>query len=277
MTLFDRLTDTVIKTNRDYVPLLPVVEKELLHRDILREMSRAGFLKDLTFIGGTCLRVCYGSPRLSEDLDFTGGFHFKKRDLAGLGSMLGEALHTKYGLKVRVEEPVKETGNVDTWKIRVVTRPERKNLPEQRIHIDICTLPSHERLPTMVKDPYGVDINASGIILYAESRSEILADKIIAIANRPNRVKNRDLWDVAWLTQRNVTFPHPLLRQKLADRKLSESTFRKAYAKRLKEIATLQNDFLFEMRRFLAPSAFDETFTSSLWWNSLCATLKNEI
>jgi predicted nucleotidyltransferase component of viral defense system len=49
------------------------VEKELLHHDILREMSMAGLLKNLTFIGGTCLRACYGSSRLSEDLDFTGG------------------------------------------------------------------------------------------------------------------------------------------------------------------------------------------------------------
>ena len=37
---------------------------------ILREISRAGLLTSLTFINGTCLRSCYGSNRLSEDLDF---------------------------------------------------------------------------------------------------------------------------------------------------------------------------------------------------------------
>jgi predicted nucleotidyltransferase component of viral defense system len=59
-----------------------------LHHDILREMSRAGFLKNLTFIGGTCLRACYGSQRLSEDLDFTGGADFTREGLAELGKVL---------------------------------------------------------------------------------------------------------------------------------------------------------------------------------------------
>lgn len=72
MSLFDRLVDEALNNQREFSPLRAVVEKELLHHDILREMSEAGLLSDLTFIGGTCLRACYGSNRLSEDLDFTG-------------------------------------------------------------------------------------------------------------------------------------------------------------------------------------------------------------
>lgn len=49
-----------------------VVEKELLHYDILFALEREGCLKSLVFHGGTCLRLCYDSPRLSEDLDFAG-------------------------------------------------------------------------------------------------------------------------------------------------------------------------------------------------------------
>jgi hypothetical protein len=37
--------------------LRPVVEKELLHHEILRTMAEAGLLHQLTFIGGTCLRA----------------------------------------------------------------------------------------------------------------------------------------------------------------------------------------------------------------------------
>jgi len=275
MTLFDRLTETALKANRDYTPLRPAVEKELLHHDILREMSRAGFLKALTFMGGTCLRDCYGSPRLSEDLDFTGGFGFRKDDLSGLDDLLVQAIRAKYGLKVQVERPVRETGNVDTWKIRVITRPESKTLPAQRIHIDICALPSHERKPVMLRDHYGIDAGVSGVILYAESLSEILADKLIAVANRPNRVKNRDLWDIVWLTRQEAAFSRPLLLKKLADRKIKESLFRSAYEQRLATLGSLQKDFLFEMRRFLAPSAFSETFTSPLWWDYLLSLLKS--
>nr|WP_274620714.1 nucleotidyl transferase AbiEii/AbiGii toxin family protein [Colwellia maritima] len=35
-------------------------------------LHKEGFLQHLTFIGGTSLRLCYNSNRLSEDLDFTG-------------------------------------------------------------------------------------------------------------------------------------------------------------------------------------------------------------
>ena len=51
----------------------PVIEKEILHYDILFCLDQAGLLKDLVFQGGTCLRLCYGANRFSEDLDFAGG------------------------------------------------------------------------------------------------------------------------------------------------------------------------------------------------------------
>jgi hypothetical protein len=85
--LFDRLVDQALKNQSKLAPLRIVVEKELLHHDILREMSMAGLLKNLTFIGGTCLRACYGSSRLSEDLDFTGGHDFHRQTLADLGQV----------------------------------------------------------------------------------------------------------------------------------------------------------------------------------------------
>lgn len=86
MSLFDRLLDEALKSRADLATLRPVAEKEVLHHDILREMSAAGLLTRLTFIGGTCLRAGYGSVRLSEDLDFTGGGDFQRRDLAALGA-----------------------------------------------------------------------------------------------------------------------------------------------------------------------------------------------
>src|SRR3546814_12987594 len=55
----------------------PVIEKELLHYDILFALSQAKLLDSLTFQGGTSLRLCHRAPRLSEDLDFAGGIDFR--------------------------------------------------------------------------------------------------------------------------------------------------------------------------------------------------------
>ena len=55
------------------------------------------------------------------------------------------------------------------------------------------------------------------LILQAQSREEILADKIIALALRENRVKYRDLWDISWLTQQGVELPVRLIPLKVGD------------------------------------------------------------
>lgn len=269
MSLFDQLVDEAIRDLPQFSPLRVVVEKELLHHDILREMSRAGFLRKLTFIGGTCLRACYGSPRLSEDLDFTGGADFSKDALAELGPVLVERLEIKYGLPVTVSEPVREEGNFDTWQLRVVTRPDRRHLPGQRINIDICALPSHDRRPMMLRNHYGIDMGTSGLILQAQSREEIFADKIVAFAMRPNRLKNRDLWDMVWLHQQGVALPVDLVLRKRADRRLEISDFLRQLEHRqefLQENPACRRDFLSEMRRFLPATVVAETLSQDAFW-----------
>jgi predicted nucleotidyltransferase component of viral defense system len=275
VNLLDKLVDTALQADAAYTALRPAVEKEILHHDLLREMNQAGFLKRLVFIGGTCLRNCYGSQRLSEDLDFTGGFDFTRQDLAGLGKLLQESLQKKYELPVSVCEPSRETGNTDTWKIKIVTRPERIDLPAQRINIDICTLPSHDPKPIMLKNHYGIDLGTSGMILYAESLSEIYADKIVALALRPNRVKNRDLWDINWLNSRNISLQPELLEKKIEDRRINTAAFWLKYRKRLATLKEGQKAFLAEMRRFLAPVAFNVDFTGTIWWEQLLTMLEN--
>jgi predicted nucleotidyltransferase component of viral defense system len=193
MSLFDRLVAQAMGNHTDLIPLAMVVEKELLHHDILREMSGAGLLEKLTFMGGTCMRMCYGSNRLSEDLNFTGGNGFKRECLEILPSLLVDKLLVKYGLNVEVSEPKRDAGNVDTWKLKIVNRPEQKGMPVQRINIDICAVPSYDKQPMMLKNYYGVDMGTSGLILQVESREEILADKLNALALRQGRINNRDL------------------------------------------------------------------------------------
>ncbi len=143
MNLFDQLVTEAIKNQPHLSSLRSVVEKELLHHDILRILSHNNLLAHLTFMGGTCLRACYGSIRLSEDLDFTGGAHFSRESLSIMRQMLIDNLTIKYGLQVTVSEPVKDIKNVDTWKIKIETRPQQKHLPAQRINIDICAVPSY--------------------------------------------------------------------------------------------------------------------------------------
>ena len=279
MNLFDHLVDEALKTQSALAPLRPVVEKELLHHDILREMSAADLLGELTFIGGTCLRTCYGSKRLSEDLNFTGGADFDRTRLRTLGRVLVEHLEAKYGLVVTVSDPVREAGNVDTWKIKVITRPARKDLPAQRINIDICAVPSYRRRPMLLRNPYGVDMGTGGLIIQAESRDEILADKIVALALRPNRLKNRDLWDIGWLKQEGVEMAIDLVARKIADHHRSAAEFLTLLDQRRQQIrcdVSVRGDFVAEMRRFLPAQGVHETVGQPAYWEWLADLVDTE-
>lgn len=272
MSLFDQLVEEALKKKPDLTSLRMVVEKELLHHDILRVLSEEGMLVQLTFMGGTCLRACYGSNRLSEDLDFTGGANFNRESLSEMARVLVNSLKVKYGLHIEVSQPVRELGNVDTWKLKVQTRPGRKDQPAQRINIDICSIPSYQPRPMMLLNPYVVDMGTSGLILQVESREEILADKWLALALRPNRIKYRDLWDILWLHQQNVKLPMELIPLKLKDhhceleRFLSLLDMRRASLKASPRLAT---EFRQEMQRFLSVEETAGVLAQPAFWDVL--------
>jgi predicted nucleotidyltransferase component of viral defense system len=279
VNLFERLVEQALSANPALMSVRAVIEKELLHHDILREMSASGLLSGMTFIGGTCLRACYGSPRLSEDLDFTGGKDFSRQSLASLAGVLTAKLEKKYSLKVQVTEPVKETAGVDTWKMTVLTHPGRKDLPLQCIHIDICAVPSHLSQPMMLRNIYGVDMGTSGLILRAQSREEILADKMVALAFRPNRMKNRDLWDIFWLKQQGIEMPVALIPVKIADHRRNTTDFVSLIKTRMADVEkdpAVRKAFISELRRFLPSQVLGDTVEKEDFWVYLANLIREE-
>lgn len=270
MNIFNKLVTEAIKQEKELNALRAVVEKELLHHDILRILSQEKLLSKLTFIGGTCLRLCYDGQRLSEDLDFTGGIDYARDDLGRMANILIKDLQRKYQLEVQVSEPKKDTTNVDTWKIKIQTRPEQKNFPSQRINIDICAVSSFEKSPRMIINPYNVDMGTKGLIIQCQSLEEIFVDKLLAFALRPNRVKYRDVWDVLWLHQKAKKPNLHLVTKKLAERKLVLDDFVKLYHDRCKlftnEAQVTAKEFTHEMRRFLPKAEIDKLINQEGFW-----------
>lgn len=276
MNLFDQLVNQALKNQPTFTSLRMVVEKELLHHDILRTLSQHNLLQHLTFIGGTCLRTCYGGVRLSEDLDFTGGKDFSRKTLSMMGELLTNTLNEKYSLHVIVSDPVKDASNVDTWKIKIETRPNQKHMPAQRINIDICRIPSYEKKPMLLLNPYGIDMGTNGLIIQAESREEIYTDKLIAFALRPNRIKYRDLWDIIWLHQQGIKPNVDLLPQKLNDRHITVRYFGEQFENRRKLLASDKSmavEFKNEMRRFLPPDKLQLSIEDDHLWRFIVSLI----
>lgn len=55
-----------IASKVDGAGLTPVIEKEIVHYEIIRSLGRNGLLQDITFQGGTSLRLCYGSHDIAK-------------------------------------------------------------------------------------------------------------------------------------------------------------------------------------------------------------------
>lgn len=205
----------------------PVIEKELLHYDILFALDQAGLLDKVTFQGGTSLRLCYGAPRFSEDLDFAGGKEFRTHDLMAIKYCIEAYFAKRYTLEVSVKEPSEmkqelEKGGikVSKWQIRIVTHPERPDLPKQIIKIEVANIPAYTREPRPLQQNYDfLPDGYADTLIMVETLDEILADKLVSLVTC-RYVRHRDIWDLQWLKQKGATIQSALIHKKLDDYKI---------------------------------------------------------
>ena len=120
-------------------------------------------------------------------------------------------------------------------------------------------------------------MGTEGLILQVQSREEILADKWVALALRPNRIMYRDVWDILWLMRQDMQLDADLVYQKLDDRNVAGADFSTAL---LERIDALENDpqhrllFQQEIERFLFAPEQREVIGDPGFWNMLVLRLK---
>jgi predicted nucleotidyltransferase component of viral defense system len=244
-----------------------VIEKELLHYDILFALEKGGLLDQLVFQGGTSLRLCYGGNRFSEDLDFAGGKKFTSADLADMKACIEKYIGKRYGLEVTVKEPkeLREDPqyaelSIEKWQVAVVTSPERKDLPKQKIKLEIANVPAYTKdpLPLLVNYDFLPDGYSDTLIL-TETLDEVMADKIISLPATTRYVRHRDIWDLAWLQQQGAQLNIDLVRNKIADYKLDAyEAMLSGLIERLPALVS-SGEFTGEMKRFLPTDVFERT------------------
>lgn len=259
----------------------PVVEKELLHYDIIYCLEQKGLLDNLVFQGGTSLRLCRGGNRFSEDLDFAGGVDFSADKLAEIKSCIEEYIGKRYGLEVTVKEPsslkmLPEYAElrVDKWQIAVVTSPERRDLPKQKIKLEVANIPAYEPEPVALSVNYDFLPEGYGqTIVLTESLNEVFADKIISLPATQNYVRYRDIWDLVWLTQQKASFDEELVRRKIRDYRLDD--YEAMLDRILKRLPSMINDTAFkdQMERFLPTDVVARTLALPKFLQYLEATL----
>ncbi len=266
----------------DRAHMRPVIEKELLHYDILFVLDREGLLDPLTFQGGTSLRLCHGSPRFSEDLDFAGGPDFVGRQLQAMKSCIEHYNGRRYGLEVSVKEPGELRGEadyaglaVDKWQVAVVTAPRRRDLPKQRIKIEVANIPAHTREPRPLLINYDFLPDGYGdTLIMTETLEEVMADKLVSLVNTLRYVRHRDIWDLRWLKQKGVTVNTDLVRRKIDDYGITDYPDRlENMRQRLPEIIH-GAPFREEMARFIPVDVQERTLKKGKFFDFLVLELR---
>jgi len=261
----------IVKSNPDYAAVTPVIEKEILHHDIMDVLVKQGAMQRLTFIGGTSLRMCYNSSRLSEDLDFNGGHDFKPSEFDGLESEIQTYIQNKYETEVWVKKPsCEQQGDTVSWKISIIKEANRPDLPKQKMHIDVCAIPSFDIQRRPLINHYDIVVPTEGILVPVQSLQETLADKLIALAYRARRIKPRDIWDIVWIKQRGIDLSKLLVEKKLNARQKQTEEFRVALSAQLAKLMSedeVRDDFNMEMSRFIPMQIQQRTLDNPDYWS----------
>lgn len=229
--------------------------KELLHYEILKALSGTDISKEVVLQGGAALRLFYGGHRYSEDLDFVIGTAPDRQFVIDeVIDVLTAQVMDRYGLDLEVKHPKNEFGDdvgIKRWSFKV-------DIPgflrKQEVKIEFCNVPSHEHSAKLLMPNYSFQNDSCAVMLKVESEREIMADKMLAIASRPY-LKNRDLWDLKYLADRNIKVDMPLVMRKINDYRSGDILSRLAVAQdRLNDDKASEN-LMIEMERFLSSGA----------------------
>jgi predicted nucleotidyltransferase component of viral defense system len=271
-----------------------VVEKELLHYELFSALDEAGLLKSLVFQGGTALRLCYGSNRFSEDLDFAGGISFDAKNMDTIKDCIVTQIGQRFGLEVTVKEPKASSGggkiHVDKWTVIIHTNPGRPDLPMQKIKLEIANVPAHTRDILPLRINYSVLIGRNPTLVAVETGDEILADKLIAlpmsisrlngstVEPTPSRIRYRDIWDIAWLLSQGAHLETELVTQKIDDYGLSY-IYPQLLERAIKDIPTIAGGMAYrtQMARFLPKEQHEQVFGKAGYEQYFARTINTQL
>lgn len=258
--------------------LLPVITKEIYHYAILSSMREDGYLDSLVFQGGTSLRLCHGSPRYSEDLDFAGGSDFSLETFTRMGASIEHAL-SRFApdSNVTVHAP-RNGGMVNRWRIRIRTALHTKDMPSQIIKLEVAAVPSYDPEPSIAQVNYSQLRSVfDPIPIRVESIGEIMADKMLSYV-AAGHTRYRDLWDMGWMGAGRIADKPKvweMLGMKQGDYGETPDWHHALDTDRDIQRVMQSASFHDELTRFIEPGALARTLDDPLWVQATARSLNS--
>ncbi len=183
-------------------------EKEYIQYIFLNAISR--YSDKIVFKGGTCLRICFGIERASEDLDFStelGLSEIKRLVLLCLKNF--DDLNISY----KIYSEKKFEGNV-RFEIRfkgpLFNGDSRST---NTLKIDFNKQKSRNKVAKVINKVFS---DVPSFVISVLSEKEILAEKIRSLINRS---EPRDFYDLWFLFSKKTEIDKKLIKEKLNEEK----------------------------------------------------------
>jgi predicted nucleotidyltransferase component of viral defense system len=213
--------------------------REVIQEVALAGLYRGGFFEKAAFYGGTCLRIFYGLPRFSEDLDFSllapdPDFSLEPYFKAVRDEFLSLGLDVEISAKQKTVRTCIESAFLksDTRLFSLAVHTDKT----VKIKFEVDTLPplgftTEEKL---LLQPFSFYVKCFSL-------PDLFAGKMHALLfrNWKTRVKGRDWFDFEWYVRNGIpmNMPHFAERAKqsghLQEENSSEQEFRKLLERRI--------------------------------------------
>lgn len=267
MLLEELLKPIIAEKKQLGVPKAAVLNylKEYIQYLVLSLIYNHSEFKKLVFKGGSCLRICYNLPRLSEDLDFDyGKRQFPGGLLPGLEKYLSYDIRSKYfpSLETKIQSTVRLYLKFPLlYKLGLSEKPESDKL-YVKIETEDAILSEADFALTPVSR-FGFNFMA-----YHYDLPTLMAGKIHAVLNRlwfkgkkqEIDIKGRDFYDLYWFWQNKVK-PNWRSLKKITTVK-NEKELKNILIERIRKTVTPQK-LNYDLKNFLPNPGFVSDFSKN--------------
>jgi len=229
------------------------VSREYLQIVILEGIYHSKFGRFLSFMGGTCLRLCHNLKRYSEDLDFTLDVKSGEYDFKNLNLIVQQDLVSR---NIKNEINVSQDKIVQKSFIKIVDILDLLGLSRvkgQRLHIKLEVDTNPVDIKFGKRESFFITKYNEIFPILKHDLPTLFAGKILAILNRPYR-RGRDFYDLIWyLSQKvniNITYLNEGMKQCSLKEKFSDEE--EIFGRIEGIVSQIESDFILkDISRFL--------------------------
>jgi predicted nucleotidyltransferase component of viral defense system len=239
-------------TSEDLVNMI----REYLQIAILKSVYQSKYGPDLSFVGGTCLRICYNLKRYSEDLDFTLDGKTTGYDFRSLIHWVQKNLSLR---NIEADLTVSADKVMQKAFIRINDALDILGLSRtkgQKLHIKIEVDTNPVSIESGSRESFFVSKYNEIFPILKHDLETLFAGKVLATLCRPYR-RGRDFYDLIWYLNRGVKINLAYLNRGLRMAGRSEELANEVLVfKNIEQIVnTLKPDFILaDLSRFLEDS-----------------------